>query len=58
MKMPRTRKRLVKNVLTQVIGPKNLSGTCLASEADQENTNKDEEKGGLGPSVLIRHLQC
>ena len=45
MKMPRTRKRLVKNVWTEVIGPKNLSGPCLASEADQESTNQNEHKG-------------
>ena len=45
MKMPRTPQRLVKSFSTQVIDAKSLFGTCLASEAAQENTNKCDHKG-------------
>ena len=54
MNMPRTQKRLVKNVWTQVIDAESLSGTCLVSEPDQEKANKDERFR----TYLSRSPQC
>ena len=42
--MPRTKTRFVKSFSTQVITPKNVSGTCLASEADRGDTNMKMHK--------------